>query len=187
MLNNLQVLFDRSEQQRHSLLQQAEGLNADQLSFQPKASEWSLMEHIHHLTLTEQELAHQASHPKLVARLAKEQKGRVPFGVVWLILRCGIRVPVPVDSVLPLPGQSLPLLTAQWEQARSQIKQLLEALPVAQSHQPFAIHPVCGALTPAQILQFTLAHGHYHLRQMQRLRHQSLRVISPHPSDLSDD
>lgn len=169
MLKKLQVLFDRSERQRQSLLKQATGMNAAQLAFQPGAGEWSLLEHLHHLTLTDQELIRLASRPKLVARLAREHKRQVPFGVVWLVLRCGIRVPVPVDSVLPLPDQSLPILTVQWEQARSQIRQMLEALPPSQLHQPFVVHPVCGALTPVQLLHFTLAHGHYHLRRVSKI------------------
>ena len=171
MLPNLQGLFNRAESQRQQLLQQAEGLSEAQLAFQPAASEWSLLEHLHHLTLTDQEIARQASHPKAVLRLAKQQGKRVPFGVVWLLLRSGIRVPVPVDSVLPAPGQSLPTLMGQWDEARGQMQQLLEALNEEKALQPFAMHPVSGPLTPDQVLRFTLAHGQYHLRCMRHIRH----------------
>lgn len=171
MLPKLQGLFDRAEMQRQRLLQQAEGLSEAQLAFQPAAGEWSLLEHLHHLTLTDQEIARQASHPNAVLRLAKQQEKRVPFGIVWLVLRSGIRVPVPVDSVLPTPGQNLPMLTAQWDETRGQMRQTLMALNEEQARQPFAIHPVSGPLTPAQVLHFTLAHGHYHLKRMQSIRH----------------
>ena len=171
MLPKLQGLFDRVEMQRQKLLRQAEGLNKAQLAFQPAAGEWSLLEHLHHLTLTDQEIIRQASHPKAVLRLAKQQERRVPFGIVWLVLRSGIRVPVPIDSVLPTPGQTLLSVSAQWDEARGQMRQILGALNEEQARQPFAMHPVSGPLTPAQVLRFTLAHGHYHLRRMRHIRH----------------
>lgn len=170
MLENLRVLFDRCETQRKQMLQMAAHLNASQLAYQPRQGVWSLLEELHHLTLTEQEIVRQASHPERVVRQSQQFKQLyhgVPFVVVWLILRCGIRVPVPIDSVLPAPDQSLPTLTRQWEQIRTQMRSLLES--VENAHRPFAVHPVCGVLTPTQVLSFLLVHGHYHWQHMQRL------------------
>jgi uncharacterized damage-inducible protein DinB len=171
MLNNLQVLFDRCESQRQQMLHRVADLNASQLAHQPCQGMWSLLEELHHLTLVEQEIVRLASHPERVVRQAqqfKQQKRGVPFVVVWLILRCGIRVAVPVESVLPTRDQSLPALIMQWEQAREQIRCALEA--VEDPHRPFAVHPVCGPFTPAQVLRFLLVHGDYHGRHMRRLR-----------------
>jgi uncharacterized damage-inducible protein DinB len=171
MLNNLQVLFDRCERQRKQMLQRVAGLNASQLTYQPCQGVWSLIEELHHLTLVEQVIVRLASHPEVVARQAqkfKQEHRGVPFVVVWLILRCGIRVPVPVESVLPTRDHSLSTLTRQWEQAREQIRSSLEA--VEDSYRPFAVHPVCGPFTPAQALRFLLVHSDYHRRHMHRLR-----------------
>lgn len=171
MLNDLQALFDQCERQRMQILETVADLTASQLAFQPRPGVWLLLEEVHHLTLVEQEVVRLASDPDRVVRLAQQfeqQRRRVPFVLVWLILRCGIRVPVPIDSVLPTPDQSLSTLTTQWEKARVQIRSLLEALE--DPHLPFAVHPVCGPLTPAQVLRFLLVHGHYHRRHMHRLR-----------------
>ena len=173
MLKPLEVLFERYEAQRKQMLQMAAEWNDPQRSYQPRKEAWSLLEELHHLTLTDQEVVRLAASPEMVTQQALEFKKRshgVPFFVVMLILRCDIRVPVPTERVMPKPGQPLSTLTLQWEQAREQLRRLLETITPENSHLPFAVHPVCGAFTPEQVLKFLLEHGHYHERHMHRLR-----------------
>jgi uncharacterized damage-inducible protein DinB len=171
MLNDLHVLFDECEEQRKQLLEAAASLDASQLAYRPREGVWSLAEELHHLVLVDQEIVRRASRPEEMADLIREfrrQKRGVPFWLVRLILRLDIRVPVPVDSVLPRPDQSLSTLATQWEQARKQMRCLLEA--VDDARLPFVVHPVCGPFTPAQTLRFLLIHGQYHQRHMHRVR-----------------
>ena len=171
MINDLQRLFDRCENVREMKLQSVSDFSASQLAFQPGVGEWSMLENLHHLVLTDEEIVRLASDPEAVAHqteaFKREQSG-VPFPVVWLIMRLGIRVPVPVESVIPSNHRSLSALIAQWRDARERMRAILE--DVEDTRSPFAVHPVCGAFNSAQTLQFLLAHDGYHFRHMNRLR-----------------
>ena len=171
-MKDLQRLFDRCESQRERMLQGISNLSPSQLAFQPGVGEWSMLENIHHLVLTDEEIVRLASDPKAVVRQTEAfKRGRsgVPFAVVWLILRLGIRVPVPLESVIPSNSHSIPALIAQWRQVRERMRAMFE--DVEDLCSPFAVHPVCGALNAVQTLQFMLVHDGYHFRLMNRLRH----------------
>lgn len=170
MFSNLRLLLERCETQRKQVLLTVADLNCSQLTYLPNGGAWSLLEELHHLVLVEQETVLLASHPEDVIRLScefKRQRRAVPFVVVWLIMRCGIRVPVPTTRVLPTRDQSLSVLITQWDQARSQLISLMEA--VEDQHLPFAVHPTCGPLRAEQVLRFLLVHTDYHARRIHRL------------------
>lgn len=171
MLESLQVQFDLCEHQRAQMLDMAADWSDAQLVYRPRNDAWCLLEELHHLALVDAETVRLASQPESAARVTQpmgKQPRRVPFFVVWLVMRCGIRVPVPVESVLPNLDQSLAEVAAQWELSREQLRSLLAA--VEDIRLPFVIHPVCGPITAAQTLRYSLAHGQYHWRHMAAIR-----------------
>ena len=158
------------EVQRKAILKLYEGKSEHQLNYRTSPDSWSMLDELHHLVLVDHQIVAQCTHPLLVKKMA-QKKARVPYFVVLLVLRSGIRVPVPNNDerLMPKPGQSLTGLIEERHSAQEKIKTQLASVSHEDLTSPFMVHPVCGGINPANFITFLMAHDTYHFRNLKRL------------------
>ncbi len=169
MLSKLQTRFDALEQRRHRLLGELARLGEAQLRFQPAPGAWSLQEVVHHLLLVDQAVLRAADRAAEV-RMRRSLRERIGYVAVWLVLKLGVRVRVPVRGVAPQVGISLSELQEQWGETRIALKACLNSFTERTMQHTVARHPVGGPLNAVQTLLFLTRHFDHHMRQINRIQ-----------------
>jgi len=129
--------------------------------------EWSLLQVIEHVVIVERGvlIALMRGGPELPKRTPVNNLKRK---MVWSIMRLAVKVPVPVPEVNPSPEPDREKLLAEWAKIRTKMAKAIES----ESYQPLAhvfSHPVAGALSADESLEFLLNHLTYHRIRTQKL------------------
>ncbi len=147
------------------------GLTSDQLEFQPSPSEWSLVQVIDHLALSERALLIGAQ--RKLSQPPRPVTIRENFGAlaVLVVMKSGLKVKTPSSAkhVIPQNNTSFDAVRSQWSATRDEFERFLEELPADRRTSALFRHPVSGGMTPSQALRFIRAHIHHHQRQINRL------------------
>lgn len=157
--------FARLEEHRAWFLQQLEKAGT---GLEPLArDEWSLLQVIEHVVIVERGvlIALMRGGPELPKRTPVNNLKRK---MVWSIMRLAVKVPVPVPEVNPSPEPDREKLLAEWAKIRTKMAKAIES----ESYQPLAhvfSHPVAGALSADESLEFLLNHLTYHRIRTQKL------------------
>lgn len=165
MMTGTGKTFAQLEEHRAWFLQQVESAGT---GLEPLAKdEWSLLQVIEHLVIVERGvlIALMRGGPELPKRTPVTNLKR---RMVWSIMRLAVKVPVPVPEVSPSPVPDREKLLAEWAKIRTKMAKAIEA----ESYQPLAhvfSHPVAGALSAEESLEFLLNHLTYHRLRTQKL------------------
>lgn len=170
MLSELQTQFDALEQRRHRLLSELARLGEAQLSFRPAPGAWSLLEVVHHLLLVDQAILRAAAHRPVQGRMRRSVRQRIGYAAVWLVLKLGVRVKIPVRSVAPQVGVSLGELREQWGDTRMALQARLNSITERTMRHALGRHPIAGPLNAVQTLLFLTRHFDHHARQINRIQ-----------------
>jgi hypothetical protein len=160
-------LLTKLEHRRRQVLQDVDGLTADQLTFRPAPGSWSALDIIEHLVKVEEAIA-----PRVRLRpprtLAETARARAALAAMRVVFAVRGRIKVPVQGILPLGGVTLRDLEGRWEAAGAAIRERLEEFGAGDWSRPMMRHPLLGLLTPAEGLAFLRWHIDHHRRQIRR-------------------
>lgn len=170
MLPSLQAHFDALEERRQALVAELEGCAPEQLSFRQAPEAWSLGEVAHHLLLVEQGVLQVLSDERRQHPGRRTILNRIGSVAVRVVFALGIRVKVPIRSVVPTGDVPLNEVKQQWNDTRAGIRVYLEGVASPTLRQPLLRHPVSGPMDVSQGLVFLRRHFDHHLRQVARMR-----------------
>jgi uncharacterized damage-inducible protein DinB len=180
VLQEWRTAFNELQQDRRKLMIRLNGLTPSQLEFQPSPSEWSLLQVMEHLALSEQALLVGAQ--KKLSQPARPVTIRENFGAlaVLSVMKLPIKVKTPSNARQVIPQKNPPFdaVRSQWSATRDEFERFLEELPAERRTSALFRHPVSGGMTPGQALRFIRAHIHHHSRQIDRLIRQAPAAVT---------
>ena len=169
MIPSLASSFDALERRRQALLADLAARPRATIEARPSANAWSLAEVAQHLWLVER-----GTLKVLTSRLEKGQPlRRGPFnrlGIAAMRFVLGrIRLKVPIEAIRPRPGIALEQVRTDWDDTRERLRTLLDGMDEARAAQPWFRHPLAGALSVVETMDFLTRHHDHHLMQVARI------------------
>jgi uncharacterized damage-inducible protein DinB len=175
MQSALQKLFDLTEQQKLTLLNQIDSLSTEQLHHH-QAGKWSLAQVFAHL-ITSEQLSIQYLKKKIQAIETQPDTG-ILEELKMLALIISQRLPfkfkapkVVVDNTPTF--NNVAEIVAAWNQTRTELKALLDQFANQQLKRKIYKHPVAGKLNIVQAVRFFQEHIIHHTPQIKRLLKQN--------------
>ena len=157
------IAYDR---ERCALLAEVEALDAKTLSARPQPDQWSILEIVEHLVLSERWILQNLPAPSALVIRTQTLKNRLMYPVVMFVLKYHVTVPVPGKDGLPKGNVSLVALGLQWEESQRWLRRHVDEMTAAGTDRAVFAHPVTGPLTAAQAVHMGHLHLRYHARQI---------------------
>ena len=127
MLPELSERLDRLDRVQREYLGRVRSWTGPQRRFRPSAHAWSMLDVTEHLVLAEEKsLLGILKGPRPGTRVTPV--AQIRMAAVRLVLASGLRVKVPVPTVVPEGGTSLDELEARWEAARRGVAAAFEPM-----------------------------------------------------------
>jgi len=140
-----------------------------QRRFRPSEAAWSMLEVTEHLVLAEEKsLLGVQKGPRPGTRVTVA--GHFRMAAVRLVLSTGLRVRVPVPTVVPAGLASLDELQARWEAAHRGLAEAIEPVTALDAGAARFRHPLSGWVTAREGLGFLVSHIRHHAIQVTRIR-----------------
>ncbi len=79
------------------------------------------------------------------------------------------RIKAPTKAIVPKAGVPLAQVLVDWDATRSRLRDVLEGIGEDRVHQSYFRHPLAGALSVAQTMEFLVMHHDHHLGQVGRI------------------
>lgn len=165
MMPIMQRRFDEIERVRLNLLAELDSLNPRQLRSRPGEGKWCLEEVVEHLVMAEREVLLHPRDPLAKPAGKPGMRAQLMLGVVLLVLRLNIPVPVPSAEMLPTGRKRLPALIQEWAQQRACSERFLKHVTPETMHWQVFFHPIAGRINVPQALRLSTSHMLYHARQ----------------------
>jgi uncharacterized damage-inducible protein DinB len=163
--------FDKLNKQAQYFWSLANSLKDEQLHYNPGPNQWSVAQVLEHLyAVDKQTLAYLLNKNYESIR----HKGRVRNWVYTLLLTLALKsrkkfkVPGKAD-IRPSDQPDLSLIVLDWKKTRQDLASYLENFPAPGRNRMVFRHPLVGALTMNQTLDFLYNHHGHHLPQIQKL------------------
>ena len=171
--------FRELEIQRTELLAELAEWSSSLVSFRPAPGAWSAAEVLDHIVRAE---AGTIADVRVGLRNPHILGGEDRPGIAALdrALRSDQRFQVPPGALVICPDTqtTLPEVISRWEQARAELRSLIEALAPADAHCGVFCHPFAGWMTVADVLDHFSAHLYHHGFQLARLKANSAGLQS---------
>ena len=166
-----QLRLRRTNQKRTALLQRLALLPGATLTTRQKADSWTITEIVEHLILAEQAVLGDAT--RLHERTPQIQTlaSALRFAIVMAVLRLGIRVRVPSETMRPRGHVSFTVLRSQWDSQFELLQTFVLERNRASNRLAIFHHPVAGPLSVTQALWMLEVHLDSHIRQIDRQIH----------------
>lgn len=165
MLTDLRTRFDALNRESASVKATVCALSPEHLTRAPSPGEWSPLQIVHHLVLSDETVG-------LPAKTALSDKplGAFLFRLGLMALNRNVRLPIPDPALEPTSEVPLETLLERWDAAHRELEAFLEDVTEERTRsKPFA-HPIIGPLTSKQLLELGKAHTAYHRRQLEALQ-----------------
>lgn len=172
IISELRDQLEIYDQQRKTLLDDLERLNDEQLRRKPGPDNWSLLEIIQHLVLSEHEVLQGLPESKKLTARKQGLRARVSYALVIAVLRWNIPAPVPSDGMVPDGNTSLSEMHHQWDKNLSWLREYLNTLRPEDLRRAVFRHPIVGPMTVVQTIHLAKLHFDVHLRQIRKVRAQ---------------
>lgn len=164
--------FERLEAQKAGLLQSLSALDTPTLNRRSKASDWSILQVVAHVTLSEagtlRYIKKKTQDPKALLK-----SGFMPWLRAWALLfgfRSPMRFKAPA-ALGDLPETSdLATVNSAWSAVREDWRGFIETFPENLRDRLIFRHPIVGLMGPAQTMVFLNGHLSNHVRQIDRIR-----------------
>jgi hypothetical protein len=144
-------------------------LNDDQLRKKPGPDNWSLLEIVQHLVLSEREVLQDLPEPKELTARKRGFRARLAYAMVLAVLRWNIPAPVPSDAMVPDGNTSLSEMHHQWDENLGWLRAYLDSIGAEDLQDAVFNHPIVGPMTVAQTIHLAKLHFDVHLRQIKKL------------------
>jgi uncharacterized damage-inducible protein DinB len=169
VLTELAKQFAALDQARGAFLASVRDASAGQQRFRPEPGAWSMLDVTEHLVLAEERtLLGILKGPRPGTRVTSGSHFRM--AIVRLVLATGVRVKVPVPTVVPEGTAILTELEGRWEAARRGAAAAFEPITAADAAAARFRHPLTGWVTAREGLGFMIGHIRHHQRQLARIR-----------------
>lgn len=164
-----QTRFEAIENQRREICERIEGLTEANRAWKRAAADWSGLQIVEHLVLSDETVGSPDWARRKIAALPKAP-GVHPqrFQLILWAMRRDLRLPLPSPEFEPRGETGWPALQTRWETARALLSEFLGSPDFDSASRPF-LHTVAGALTAQQLLEMSQVHTAYHARQLHRL------------------
>ena len=156
------------DQHRNALLEDLARLNDAQLRRKPSPNNWSLLEIVQHMVLSEREVLEGLPESKELIARKRGFRARLIYAVVLAVLRWNIPVPVPSDGMVPDGNTSLSELHHQWDENLCWLRDYLETIKAEDLQRAIFRHPIAGPMTVVQTIHLAKLHFDVHLRQIRK-------------------
>ena len=163
--------FQQLEFKKKLLLDEVSGLPIERLCQKASDGDWSTIQIINHLILSEQGTV--AYMQKKL--LQKDQLQKAGWKSKWRILVLKIALVLPIKykapKVLPDPSNDSGIedCCQRWDSVRIQLNELLNNLPEPVFKMELFKHPVAGRMNINQAISFMTAHLARHHQQIRRI------------------
>jgi uncharacterized damage-inducible protein DinB len=180
VLQEWRTAFNELQQDRRKLMIRVNGFTPDQLESQPSPSEWSLLQVIDHLALSERALLLDATKKLSKPARAVTVRENLMALAVLTVMKSRIKVKTPSNARHVISQNTTPfdVVRSQWSATRDEFERFLEELPAERRTSALFRHPVSGGMTASQALRFIRAHIHHHQRQIDRLTLRAPAAVS---------
>lgn len=164
------ALLAQIDAQRTAMLAEVMALPPHVQRRRANEATWSPLDVIEHLVLAEQAVLGDLG--SAATRAAQRPTGAefVRAGIVWLVLRVGVRVRVPSAAMLPTGERSFDELQRQWTEQHRTLRAFATGLDERGLRRRIFRHPIAGPLDMVAALRLLSAHLLTHQRQLRRLR-----------------
>jgi hypothetical protein len=170
IISELRSQLEIYDRKRNALLDDLERLNDDQLRRKPGPDNWSLLEIVQHMVLSEREVLQGLPESKELTARERGLRARLSYAVVLAVLRWNIPVPVPSDGMVPDGNTSLSELHHQWDENLGWLRDYLDTLRPEDLQRAVFRHPIAGPMTVGQTIHMAKLHFDVHLRQIRKLK-----------------
>ena len=170
MIPQVAEVYDRLAEQKEQFLGSLRALTAEQLSFRVKSGAWTVVQVGHHVVLVEQRTADAIKKHRGMRSGKRRLHHRLGNLLLWSVFRTGLRVKNPVPEAAPDADVDLGQLLEAWEQARTDLEEVLSEVKERGLQYAAFKHPVGGPFTVEQALDFLVQHLDHHLRQIERIQ-----------------
>jgi DinB superfamily len=172
-------IFRELETQRTHLLAELAGWGNSRLSFRPAPSAWSAVEVLDHIVRAETgTIANVRTGLQNPHALGSEERPGIAALDHALRSDQYFKVPATAGGIHPDAQTTLSNVESRWEQARAELKSLLEAFAPSDVRCGVFCHPFAGWMTFAEVLDHFSAHFYHHGFQLARLREGSAGLPS---------
>jgi hypothetical protein len=158
--------MNKNVQIRQEIWQEVELLSDEQLNQKPSPDHWSIAQILEHLYLTELSVAHQ------MKKAAERTDTPIPEAKpIQLTLDRSRRVYVPTPAIEPSVGyKTLDSLKEKLYQSRQVLTCVLQDLTPDQLKRSSMPHPLFGAMSLKQWVEFVGLHEQRHLEQIKETK-----------------
>ena len=163
------------DQKRNALLDDLEWLNEDQIRGKPGPDNWSVLEIVQHMVLSEREVLQDLPGSKKLTDRKRGFRARLSYAVVLAVLRWNIPAPVPSDGMVPDGNTSLSKLRQQWDENLRWLRDYLDNLRPEDLQRAVFRHPIAGPMTVVQTIHMAQLHFDVHRRQIRKAQVQLVR------------
>ena len=165
-LDTLEMRRALLDEMRQEFLQQLSLLSVEQRMQKPAPNRWSLLQVAQHLMLGEKAVLQGKSRPDSRPPRARTLKHRLLHAIVLTVLRCGIRVRVPAQSMVPDGNRTLEEIRAEWDQIHDALREHIQSLTEETVDAPIFFHPVSGPMNLNTALDLGRKHFEAHMRKI---------------------
>jgi len=166
----LHKLIRSLDDRRRALLDEMEGLSAEDLQARARPGKWSILEIVEHLMIAERIVLAGLPPPAELVERPRSLKNRAVYPLVIFVLRFSIPVKVPSRRMLPSGTMSLAEIRSQWDETVRWLGAYAAGLGPDGHSKAVFLHPVAGPITLTQALRMDRLHLETHIRQIRRLQ-----------------
>jgi hypothetical protein len=171
--------FKELETRRKELLAELTGWSSSCLGFRPTPSAWSAVEVLDHIvrceagTIADIQVGLHNPHT-----FGIEDEDRSNIAALDRALRSNriLQVPPEEETIYPDAQATLPDVALRWENARADLRSLLESLAPADLSSGVFHHPFAGWMMVSDVLEHFSAHLHHHSFQLARLQTACIQI-----------
>jgi DinB family protein len=170
----VQHWFVKCEQLKGAMLAEVSAWSAERQNFRATPESWSAVCVLDHLVKVDRGVLDNIRHHLPAGRPVRFKnvsRGAMVFVALALPTRVGI--PTGAGPIGPEENAQLPVVTAQWNEVRSEISELLNSLQPEQFRTGLFRHPLSGWMNLHRTMQFLYIHMFHHKYQLARIRRAS--------------
>jgi hypothetical protein len=170
----VQRWFAKCERLKSAMLAEVSAWSAERRNFRATPESWSAVCLLDHLVKVDRGVLGNLRHHLPAGRPVKFKnvwRGALVFGTLALPTR--VEMPTGAGPIGPSQDAQFATVTAQWNEVRSEMSELLKSLQPEQFRTGLFRHPLSGWMNIHRTMQFLYAHMFHHKYQLARIRRAS--------------
>lgn len=178
----LEKSFQNLASAQQEFRQELAPFTGERVRFKPNGTEWSAVQVLRHVVDTEKRVL-ASVRVKLKSATTADKVGiisQVKFALMLYAMKSNRRFKMPKELSEPTEEKSIDELKQEWADYRDKWKSYLEGVKEEKLPMVALVHPVFGAMSLTQSLDFISAHARHHMHQLKRIKgHPDFENVSP--------